>query len=527
MAINIEPLVFDSFKGIREYNGVNSGGQISAIECKNVDLVQTEIGSATGIKSMSGRSTIFTLPDAGYSIIGNFVSEQDDITYEFVYAESDLQGRLYVSIDSAALVAVSGLENITKSPNGECNGITISSTAYDEFIFTNGINAYSISFARNPIVKAITTSANPAKDRYNNDIHFIAMCEWNGYLVVATEYGVRGSHQNDIYTWNDNSNLTAASSWDINYTEKVTALYAYTGGLFIFTQNNTDFLNASPNVSGSSKLMVAGVGCFSFSSIVKHDTYLFFYDNVQKNIYYIENIDNGQTRPAGPAAREIQSIFNDVKSFKMYSCIYNNKNEIWCIINDSNNEQRVFIYNYVLTEWIERDEADISSLCLIKNSIHVTSGNEVNKEFLNENYNTGGKKSVYQTCFINIGSNTNIKKQKTPLLLVLNDQYINDFWIQLTINNKVKNPKHIKIKRGFGGEYTSYNESEIYKPEQCYGTAIYVAINKYAQTVVEISTPQTWYTMSIKIYTQTEGQGFYIRSMELKNIKMKTKTRGR
>ncbi len=80
----------------------------------------------------------------------------------------------------------------------------------------------------------------------------------------------------------------------------------------------------------------SGVGCFSYTSIVKHDTYLFFYDNNQKNIYYLGVTDTtGQTKPTGPVAKEIQSYFTtSIKSFKMFSCVYNTRSEIWCLVND-------------------------------------------------------------------------------------------------------------------------------------------------------------------------------------------------
>lgn len=533
MAVALEPLTFDSFKGLREYNGANAGGQISALTCLNVELIQTEIGSATGIKSMAGNAVLYTLPDNDYEIKGIFKSEQDGITYEFIYAENETQGRLYKI--NLARVPESIISSLSKT--GECNGLTMSSTAYDVFIFTNGEEAYTICYtddagygdAIKPLNFTLSGSTKTWKtDRFNHEIKFLAMAEWNGYLVVATKYGVRGSHQNDIYTWNDNSNLTAASSWDIDYTERVTALYAYTGGLFIFTNDNTDFLNASPNVTNSEKRLVAGVGCYSYTSIVKHDTFLFFYDNIQKNVYYIQNIDNGQTRPAGPAAREIQSAFKNVESLKMYSCIYDNKNEIWLFITDSTGKQRIFIYNYVLSEWVERDEQKITCLCLVNNTIHTGVGKIVLKEFLNQSYNNTYYASVYQTCFINAGSNTNLKKQKTPLLIVLNDSYINDFWVQLTVNNKAKNPKRVKISTGESGIYGDINEElDIIPDNQKYDTAIYGEYNQYSKKVVEISTPQTWYTMSIKIYTDRLGQGFCINSMELKNMKAKLKTRGR
>jgi hypothetical protein len=96
----------------------------------------------------------------------------------------------------------------------------------------------------------------------------------------------------------------------------------------------------------------------------------------------------------------------------------------------------------------------------------------------------------------------------------------------LTINNKPKNPKHVKLFRNSTGVFANEDGSST-EPIHKYGTAKFSPENTYKKTVVEISTPQTWYTMGIKIFTSHLGQGFYINSMELKNIKMKTKTKGR
>lgn len=539
MAVALEPLVFDRFKGIREFNGVNAGGEISAITCDNVELVQTEIGNNTGIKTMSGNTELYNLPE-GYSIKGVFASEQDNIIYRFIYAETDTKGVLfYVNINNTPQVLI---DNIEKS--GMCNGLTMSSSAYDVFIFTNGVEAYSVCFTTESTygdqVKPINfTESGGTKtyktDRLGNDIKFIAMAIWNGRLVVATDYGVRASHDNDIYTWNDNP-TTEADSWYINYTEKVTALYAYTGGLFIFTDDNTDFLNANPNTSSSMLVTTAGVGCHNFNSIVKHDTYLFFYSNIQKNIYMIQNIDNGQTRPTGPLAKEVQSAFKDIKDIKLYSCIYDNKNEIWVLITDNSNKQKTYIYDYNRGEWLTRSGMTITTLCLINNTLLSALGKKVFVECTGDTYNGVYVGSLYQTCFINAGSNTNLKKQKTPLLIVLNDSYTNDFYVQLIVNGKPKKEKHIKLGKGSAGVYGSTEEQlEVIPDNQIYGStedtsedcAHYGEYNPYSKKVVEVSTPQTWYTLSIRILTRNRGQGFFIYSMELKNMKAKLKTRGR
>ena len=120
----------------------------------------------------------------------------------------------------------------------------------------------------------------------------------------------------------------------------------------------------------------------------------------------------------------------------------------------------------------------------------------------------------------------------------MNSNFINKFYVQLTINNKAKNKKQVflnKINTGiFANEdgsstdpRTKFAKEKNSPPDVQAGTAKYSPENTYKKTVVEISTPQTWYTMGIKIFTEELGQGFFITSMELKNMKVKTKTRGR
>lgn len=539
--VQVSPLVYNRFRGIREQNGVNSGGEISAIKCENVEMFQSEIGNAVGIKSTGG-NTLYTTMATGYNVIGMFKSEQKIAensdafkTYFIIYAENNEQGNLYYLDDDNERQPI--LTGLTKT--GKCNGLTMSSTAYDVFVFTNGEEAYSVCFANtSEPTKAINfTQSGDTRtyktDHEGHDIKFLAMTQFNGFLVVATKYGVRASHQNDIYTWNDNPQ-DADDSWYIDYSKPVTALYAYTGGLFIFTGDSTDFINASPIVEGTVLKNTAGVGCMDYMSIIKHDTYLFFYDNNQKNIYYIQNIDNGQTRPDGPIAKEVQSYFRNVETFKMYSCIYDKRNEIWVLVND-----KVIVYDYFQNEWMERRHQPISSLLLIKNIVYVGSETKIYQENYGTDYNGQHFDSVYQTCFINIESNSNLKKQKTPLLLVLNDTFVNDFWIQLIVNGKEKSPKRIICKSKAKGFFYDTPDMGETAPESMYfftfddetkktgHGAYFSAANPYSKTVKEVSTPQTWYTIGVKIFTDRLEQGFSINSMELKNIKAKLKTKGR
>ena len=547
MAYATEPLIYEKFRGIREYNGVNYGGEISAIECKNVELVQTEIGDKTGIRSMQGNKVVYALPD-GYSVVGIFKSVQEDITYKFIYAENDSKGTLFY-IDLADNVSIL-VDNLTKT--GKCNGLTMSSTAYDVFVFTNGKEVKTLCFTSDVGYETVVKDHNFSKvegtncyvaeinavDYQGRAINWLSMTNWNGFLVVASKFGVHSSHQSDIYKWNDDPK-DVADSWYIDFSKKITAVYSFTGGLYIFTEDDCSLLNTTPNDAVNSKLITsAGIGCHSYESLVKHDLYLFFYDNNQKNIYYLQATDTtGQIRPSGAAAKEIQSYFSRIDKFKMFSCIYENKNEVWCLINDN-----ILIFNYVQGEWLTRQEQNIESLALIDNTIYTGGTNGViYVENINEDFSGGYYPSVYQTTFINVSSNTNLKKQKTPLLLTLNANFVNDFYVQLIVDNKEKNAKHIKVSQNATGIFATidgesvdvrtmfaniYGENEE-TGEKATSGAKFSPENTYRKTVVEVSTPQTWYTMGIKIFTDKLGQGFYISSMELKNIKVKTKTRGR
>lgn len=512
MAIRLEPQIFQKFTGIREQNGLNSGGVISAITAENVELFQSDIGSNTGIKSTKGNTVLYEIPD--YKIIGIFSSIQDGVNYDFIYAENEGKGTLFYADNIHEISII--IDDLPLS--GEANGLTMSSTAYDVFVFTNGKKHYSVSLAQDPQVKEIK-----AIDYQGRVIHWLAMWEWNGFLVVASDYGVHASHQNDIYTWNDDPQ-DAADSWYIDFSKKVTAIVGFSSGLFIFTQNDVTRLLGNPNEANSTLELVSMNGTLNFNSVVLHDTYLFFYDPLQKNIYYMQITDTGQTRPTGPVAKEVQSYFSaNIKVFKMTSCIYAGSNEIWCIINDN-----ILIFDYDKQEWFKRTEQKVNTVCLSNNRVITgTDDGKVLIEKINLDFDNKFYPSIYQTSYINMGSNSNLKKQKTSLLMSLNDSQINDFWVELTVNNKKKNPKRVKLNAGEEAIYGDDTDTILLPKNEEYGIAVYASDNPYSKRMIEISTPQTWYSISIKIYTSHLGQGFAINSIELKNIKAKTKTKGR
>jgi hypothetical protein len=365
MANALPSQIYEQFKGIREFNGVSYGGQISAISCKNVELFKTDIGAGVGIRTVAGDRVFVNLPD-GYKVIKNFTSVQNGTKYMMVYGETETIGTLFYiePITNEVVPIINEIPlNTDTEERGRCNGITLKYgvlEVIDVFVFTNGFKAYAFSFDwKDEKVREIK-----AVDNENRALQWLSMEYWNGFLVVASQYGVSASHQNDLFTWNESEAggiNGIEDSWNINFSKQVTAVKAFSTGLFIFTEADCSHLNTTPNDTVNARLQtVAMNGCFSFESIVNHDTYLFFYDDNQKGVFYIQMTDTGQTRPVGSVTKEVQSFFNnDVTTCKMYSCIYDTYNEIWILVNN-----KVLIYDYINQEFIERDMHNITGLCV-------------------------------------------------------------------------------------------------------------------------------------------------------------------
>lgn len=519
MATALPSQIIEQFKGIREYSGINAGGQISALSCKNVELFKTDIGSGTGIRTVAGNKVYVEMPD-GYKAIKNFASVQDGVSFMFIYAENEEQGKLFYVNNSKELIEVVVEEDFTFSVTGECNGITMAYGQYDVFVFTNGKQAITVSFfdeTSEPIKKI------EAVDSLGRPLNWLSMDSWNGFLVVASQYGVHASHKNDIYTWNDPVD-GVEDSWYIEFGKKVTAVKTFSTGLFIFTDSDCSHINTTPNdIENAILKTVAMNGCFSFESLVAHDTYLFFYDDNQKGIFYIQMTDAGQTRPVGSVSKEVQSFFTGTTyTCKMYSCIYEKYNEIWILIND-----KVLIFDYLNQEFVERVMQEITGLCLINNRVYCSSGNQILIEKISETFAGTYIPAEYTTSIINMGSNSNLKKQKTPLLLVLNADHINNFYVEITANYKTKNPKPIRLKVGNGGVWADETDGVEISENMLWDEMNWASESDFKKRVVEISTPQTWYTMSVRFFTENQGDGFSIVSMELKRLKEKTKTKGR
>lgn len=301
--------IFNTFRGIRTRNGVNTNGQISASECINIDFKPNDVNAEIQIKTTLGNVSRGEFEN--HNIIKGFETVQEGVEYCLLYVENETQGQL-VKYDGSNSQFTVLVENLTKT--GKANGITMVSGAYDVFVFTNGVEYYSVNFE----VEPICVKLSPIYDQ--KPVTGLALCEQNGSLIIGSEKGyIIASRKGDIDDWDYVSPDIADENkpWYQIFGKKVTAVISYIGGILVFSGDDSTFLEGNFSVKDSAKRYDASLGgCFSFESWCFHDKYLFFYDDNQKNIYYYTQNNIGQKVLGEPIAPEIQNFFTIFLSFK-------------------------------------------------------------------------------------------------------------------------------------------------------------------------------------------------------------------
>lgn len=501
--------VYSNFRGIRTRNGVNTGGSISAIVCQNVDFIPNTVGSDIQIKSTKGNVLVAQYPD--FSIIKGFETVQDGERYFLVYAENEEKGMLlrYNTIDDDFETIIDDLR-----VTGKANGITMKDTAYDVFVFTNGLDYYAVNFVINPITQVI----NPVYD--NKPVTGLGLAELNGSLVIGQEEGfglVIGSRQGDIYDWD--YAVTAddkTKPWYQLFGKGVTAVVPYIGGLLVFTKDDSTLMTGNPADLTSFERQDSSIGgCMSFESWVYHDKYLFFYDDTQKNIFYYTQINTGQKILGEPIAPEVQKYFDGLKKVQMISYIGENRSEIWIL-----SDKFKFIYDYFIGEWTERVCQDISSYFTYNNAVYSTTpmGKILKEKEGAESCKFNGifYPAIYTMQTINLGSYSNMKEMEMQPLFTVSDDNDNEFIIDCLVDGKKKKSKKVRLIVN-GGKW-DISKFDLAKFARGSNSIVHQLKGKFVSN---------WYYLQFTLRTEKLGQEFNIMSMELKGITQETDTIGK
>lgn len=530
-AVNINRFLGLKTKDVR--TGID--GSISAQKAVNVELDVSDDGSGINIKTTLGNKVFLDLSDyslglTNYEIIDIFETEQDGTKYIIIYViDSELDGCLLVCNPTLSTPTVSLLVgHLTASP--QANGITMITTAYDVFVFTNGVDYYSYSASQStPLVQL-----QPQYD--GEDITGLALAEYRGSLVIGSDKGVVvGSRQGDITDW-DYTQTDETKAWYQLFYKKITALVPFIDGLLVFMSDSSVILSGNLSYATDAKRDSASIGgCMNHKSWVLHDKYLFFYDDNQKNIYYYMQNDYGQKVLGKPVADEIQNIISKGVNLSMLSYIGNDKNEIWLRITDKYGKDRIIIYNYTYGEYTERKMNIINGMSKWNFKVLTFNDTKIFEErtggCINCTFDGEYIPASYVSIPMNFGSYSNLKEEDIKPLVTYDKSYNNNFVVRFSNHKKTKS-KRFELNQGL--DFTWADDTpqddetptrELWASDVVDGGVFPREDSKQIATV-KAKAPSSYYYLHFEICTEKDGDDFCVKQIELKDITIETDTTG-
>ena len=529
-------IFIDKFRGIREQNPVCevvSSGQMSAVLSQNVELEFSQNGDHVGIRTVKGDTLAFSLPDV--MIYGFFESVQEGAAYYFVYGarqkeNGEAEGVLW-SVDLMKGEAEELKSGLQAKEN--CNGITIAQGFDDWFVFTNGADDYVACRMKDKTVQNLN-----AKDAEGRDIRGLCLESYDGRLVTNSQNRVHWSKVQDIFEWSEQTTGVLTNPAYQEFDRDITALSYYNGSLIAFTEDYSVYMTGNPaDTSSFIRGGATGGGCSGFNAVIKFDNKLFYYDGKAKNIFAYYLIDVGQTRPTNGLANEVFSYFDDLNLYdldkiRVAGLTGEGKSEIWLMLPARQEESRVLIYDYLKGEWLCRLMPACAGIYLVSGQIYAARGNGIYKQYAGETFGGEFKQADYTCSIINLGSDSNLKIPKMPLILTLDGAYNNRFYIDFKYDDDDKKIKTKRIEKINSDFFIWSLDEEETDPRRMWALdkndeehGFWVKADSRNVTVNSV-VPLTFKQLQLRFYTMEEGDGFFIKRVELKRVKIKTKTVG-
>lgn len=526
-------LFIKNFRGIRTLNPVTdlvSKGVISAVSCKNVELKHTQDSSNVAIYTVQGNKSI---KDIGKKIIGQFESVQSGVSYWFIYATDDIKGYLYCY---DALTDKLELIDVELSKSSICNGITIAQGYDDWFVFTNGIDDY-VAVCMTHQVQSDRVKFLEAVDAEGREIRGLGLEVYDGRLVTFCKNRIHWSAQANIFDWISSNEETVTAPAYQEFDRDVTAIVYYNNSLIAFTADYSVSLTGNPgNALNFVRSGATGGGCPSFKSVIKFDNKLFYYDHKSKNVFAYYLLDIGQTRSTDGLANNVIHYFDDINAkalneIEIVSYVSGNRSEMWFKIPTINGN-KILIFDYLNSEWIERKaQADIRALSLIKGGLYSAYGTKILKEYVGSTFDGMPIEAEYKMNVFNLNSDSNIKVLKMPLVLTLDFDYENDFFMEFIYDDVPEKSKHkhiVKLIKNYliwsknqddenGGIWAINQEDDV--------GGIWLSGDRNS-VMFNLEGIHHFKRLQIRIYTQLANQEFGINRLEFKRVGVKTKTLG-
>ena len=428
-------LVCNKFSGINRTTSVYSSGLITASDLQNVELYATEVNSGVGIRTAKGNVAVSDSLPEGEKIINIFESVQGAVTYFFVYAESENEGKIYLfDRDTRQLTEkVTGL-----TVTGKACGCDVTQGWSDLFVFSNSeellsieLNKYNEQAALDEITMMTPTDAE------GRAVKGLGVVIFAGRLWIFSNQIIWYSVQEDIYDFSTSEAEITTSAGYIEFVKNITAIYPYLGTLAVFHKDSSCLI--SEEEGQFSKTMESPGGCASYNSLVFHGTELYFYDDTKKGVYSFKQVVNGDKTLGENIAVNIQEeLYNIMQSqlsgIRALSVVTSDRNEVWFLTPTlEENYSTVFIYDYLRMTWIKRRSQKINCFCVVGGILY-SAGKKIYEEYSSKAFDGEYIKAYYKCTPLNLGTDNNIKVINSPPRVSLDMYYNNNFYIEYVKN---------------------------------------------------------------------------------------------
>lgn len=529
---NLINLFIDKFRGVRAVNpivDVVNNGEMSALSCKNVELHYSRNGNNVGIYTMKGNREIAELP--GKTIRGMWESVQGGVKHSFVYATDEGSGYLY-EYKSGSRSFILLKDGLTRTRT--CNATTIAQGLVDFFVFTNGVDDY-IAVDLSAELDEDRVKFLGAVDAEKREIRGLALEYYDGRLVTICKNRVHWCQVGNIFNWSAATTGYTTNAAYQEFDRDVVAIAFYNNTLVAFTDSYSVCFSGNPaDVANFRRSGSTGGGCAGYQSVIRFDNKLFYYDHMARNVFAYYLYDSGQTRPTDGLANNIKTYFdmvdaNCLDEIAVQGFTVEDRTEVWFKLPIKSNETLVLILDYLKNEWVVRDVQGMDAMMLYDNGIYTAAGSKIYKEYMSNTFNGEFRPCEYLMNIINVGSDSNLKIPKLPIIFTFDSKYTNNFYIEFTYDDKPEKKKIKKISKG-NDKFLTWAKLED-DPEGGYWAEDendelggLWGRDDSLNVTYSLAGTLPFKQLQMRIFTEDPNDEFGIKRIEMKKVKIKTKT---
>lgn len=507
-------LICNNFSGINRNASIFGSSVITASDMQNIELFATETNSGVGIRTSSGNISVCNAIASDEKIINIFESIQKSETYFFVHTENANEGKIYLfnPTTKTSVKKVDGLK-----VTGKSSATDVAQGWSDLWVFSNSEDILTIEIGNlgedNELDEVKIMNL---KDSENRTVKGLGLVVFAGRLWIFNGQILWYSQQEDIYDFSTASENISTSAGYIEFVKRITAISPYLGMLAVFHSNSSCMIALDESDKSFYKTFDSPGGCAGYNALVFHGTQLYFYDNTKKGIFSFLQVVNGDKTLGENIALNIQqellSISNtDATNIKALSVVTSDRNEVWFLIPDSNqNYSTILIYDYLRNAWVKRRSQKINCFAIIANKLY-SAGKKIYEEYVGNDFDGEFIEAYYKCSPLNLGIENSLKILAYPPKLTLDMYYTNDFYVEYTKNyNSLTTKKHHIVGKTL--------KNVLYFDKGCWDKTKF----PYQKINVIQKLPSAYFkTLQMSFCTCAEGQNFCINNIEFGKIKVK------